>query len=97
MLSAVGDCLLTALDFVAQLSHVLINGAAVEVEGERQDKPPTLTQIRLRTMVQWGATPTEQSEATGERVSVGLGLRLGAVASPPPGEGGGRRCSLGTC
>lgn len=46
MLSAVGDCLLTALDFVAQLSHVPINGAAVEVEGERQDKPPMLTQIR---------------------------------------------------
>ena len=43
-------------------------------------------------MAQWGATPTEQSEATGERVSVGLGLWLGAVASPPPGGGG--RASL---
>ena len=46
LLSAVGDCLLTALDYVAQLSRVPIAAAAVEVEGERKDKPPTLTQIR---------------------------------------------------
>lgn len=46
LLSAVGDCLLTALDYVSQLSRVPIAAAAVEVEGERQDKPPTLTQIR---------------------------------------------------
>jgi uncharacterized OsmC-like protein len=46
MLSAVGGCLLTALDYVAQLSHVPITAASVEVEGARQDRPPTLTQIR---------------------------------------------------
>ncbi len=46
LLSAVGDCLLTALDYVSQLSRVPIAAAAVEVEGERQDKPPALTQIR---------------------------------------------------
>lgn len=46
LLSAVGDCLLTALDFVADLSHVPIAGASIELEGTRQDKPPLLTGIR---------------------------------------------------
>ncbi len=45
LLSAMGDCLLTAVDFVAQLSHVPIEAAVITVEGARQDKPPTLTQI----------------------------------------------------
>ncbi len=58
LLSAVGDCLLTALDFVAQMSRVPI--AAVEVEGERKDNPPTLTQIRYVLRI--------ASEATDERL-----------------------------
>ncbi len=60
LLSAVGDCLLTALDFVAQLSRVPIAAATVEVEGERQDKPPTLRQIRYVLRI--------ASEATDERL-----------------------------
>ena len=60
LLSAVGDCLLTALDFVAQLSRVPIAAVALDVEGERQDKPPILTQIRYVLRI--------ASEATDERL-----------------------------
>jgi putative redox protein len=47
LLSAVGDCLLTALDYVAAISRVPIAQASVEVNGVRQDKPPTLTEIHF--------------------------------------------------
>ncbi len=46
LLSAVGDCLLTSLDHVAEGSRVQIAEASVEVEAERQEKPPILTHIR---------------------------------------------------
>ncbi len=53
LLSAMGDCLLTALDFVAELSHASINGASIALEATRQDKPPLLVGInytlRLRS------------------------------------------------
>lgn len=46
LLAALGDCLLTALDFVAELSKIPVTGAWIELEATRQDKPPTLTRIR---------------------------------------------------
>ena len=53
LLSAMGDCLLTALDFVAELSHAPIEEASIALEATRQDKPPLLVGIhyslRLRS------------------------------------------------
>ena len=53
LLSAMGDCLLTALDFVAGLSHAPIEEASIALEATRQDKPPVFIGIhyslRLRS------------------------------------------------
>ncbi len=46
LLSAVGDCLLTALEHVAGLSRLPLAEASVEIEAERREKPPSLTRIR---------------------------------------------------
>jgi putative redox protein len=46
LLSALGDCLLMALDFVAELAKIPIAKAWIELEATRQDKPPVLTLIR---------------------------------------------------
>lgn len=55
LLSAMGACLLTALQMVAELSQVPIEGMALRVTGTRQDKPPLLVsatyQLTLQTPV----------------------------------------------
>jgi uncharacterized OsmC-like protein len=57
LLSAAGACLLTGLQFVAQTSQIPLEGAWVELEATRQDKPPTLTQIRYRLHLKSPAPP----------------------------------------
>lgn len=73
LLAALGDCLLTALDFVAELSKIPITGAWIELEATRQDKPPKLNQIRYTLHL--------SSEAPKERVErlVGLAERNSTV------------------
>jgi putative redox protein len=61
LLSALGDCLLTALDFVAELSKVPLTGAWIELEATRQDKPPSLTRIHY-TLHLAGEAPKERLE-----------------------------------
>jgi len=46
LLSACGDCLLTAVQHIAGLSRAVIADARVDLEAQRQDKPPRLTEIR---------------------------------------------------
>lgn len=46
LLSAVGTCFLTALAFVAELSHVCIDNAVMTLEATRQDRPPIVVGIR---------------------------------------------------
>ncbi|CAB1127668.1 OsmC-like protein [Candidatus Hydrogenisulfobacillus filiaventi] len=48
LLAALGDCLLTSLDLVAGLSRIPLDAVRIEVSGERQDRPPTLTAVRYR-------------------------------------------------
>lgn len=52
LLAAAGACLLTSLQFVAETSRIPLDGAWVELEATRQDKPPTLTQIRYNLHLQ---------------------------------------------
>ena len=56
LLSAVGDCLLTSLDHVAETSRVAIAEASVKLEAERQEKPPLLTHIRYTLRIRSYAT-----------------------------------------
>lgn len=51
LLAALGDCLLTALAFVADLSRVSVERASLELRAERQDKPPLLTAISYEWQV----------------------------------------------
>lgn len=46
LLSALDDCLLTALDFGAELAKIPIAKAWIELEATRQDNPFVLTRIR---------------------------------------------------
>jgi uncharacterized OsmC-like protein len=66
LLAALGDCLLTALDFEAELSKIPITGAWIELEATRQDKPPSLNRIRYTLHL--------ASEAPKERVECLVGL-----------------------
>jgi uncharacterized OsmC-like protein len=61
LLAALGDCLLTALDFVAELSKIPITGAWIELEATRQDKPPSLNHIRY-TLHLGSEAPKERLE-----------------------------------
>jgi len=51
LLSAVGACLTSSLNMVAELSRVQLIEMEVDVSGVRQDKPPTLTEIRYAVRV----------------------------------------------
>lgn len=61
LLSALGDCLLTALDFVAERSQIALTEAWIELEANRQDKPPSLTGIRY-TLHLTSDAPSERIE-----------------------------------
>ena len=52
LLSAVGSCVTSSLTMVAELSRVRLCEVVVDVSGVRQDKPPTLTEIRFEMRVQ---------------------------------------------
>ena len=51
LLSAVGACLTSSLSMVAELSRVRLSDVEVDVFGMRQDKPPTLTEIRFEMRI----------------------------------------------
>lgn len=73
LLSALGDCLLTALDYVAELSKITVAEAWIELEATRQDKPPSLIRIRYTLHL--------ASEAPKDRIErlVGLAERNSTV------------------
>jgi putative redox protein len=52
LLSAVGACLLTALQMVAERSRVPITGMAIQLTGVRQDQPPQLVEVTYALRVQ---------------------------------------------
>ncbi len=45
LLAALGSCLLTGVQFVAESSKVPLAGARVVLEARREDKPPRIAQI----------------------------------------------------
>jgi uncharacterized OsmC-like protein len=55
LLSALGACLLTALQMVAELSRVPIAGMAIHLTGVRQDQPPQLVSVTYALRVQTDA------------------------------------------
>ncbi|MGC9217612.1 OsmC family protein [Acidithiobacillus sp.] len=59
LLSAMGACLLTAISFVAEASHILLAGARIELEATRQDRPPVLTDIRYVLHLKSDASPEQ--------------------------------------
>lgn len=61
LLASLGSCLLTSLNFVAELSHVPIEGAWIELDATRQDRPPIIVAIRYRLHVS-STQPSERVE-----------------------------------
>lgn len=51
LLAALGTCLLTNVNTLMEQMHVDIRDAYVELQGERQDKPPLLTHITCRLVL----------------------------------------------
>mgnify|MGYP005860338325 CR=1 FL=1 len=51
LLAALGTCLLTNVNTLMGQMHVDIRDAYVELQGERQDKPPMLTHIACRLVL----------------------------------------------
>ena len=51
LLSALGSCLLTALQMVAELSRVPITGMAIQLTGARQDQPPQLVSVTYQLTI----------------------------------------------
>ncbi len=51
LLSALGACLLTALQMVAELSRVPIAGMAIQMTGVRQDQPPQLVSVTYQLTI----------------------------------------------
>ncbi|MGC8487841.1 MAG: OsmC family protein [Clostridia bacterium] len=61
LLSALGACLLTAVQLVADLSHVPITSIAIRVTATRQDKPPQLVSLGYEMTVE---TPVPEERLT---------------------------------
>ena len=59
LLSSMGACLLTAISFVAEASHIPLAGARIELEATRQDRPPILTHIRYMLHLKSDAPPEQ--------------------------------------
>ena len=51
LLSALGACLLTALQMVAELSRVPVTGMAIHLTGVRQDQPPQLVSVTYQLTI----------------------------------------------
>jgi uncharacterized OsmC-like protein len=51
LLAALGACLLTNVNSLAAKRRLQIAGAAVEIEGQRQDVPPMLVSIHYRLIL----------------------------------------------
>jgi uncharacterized OsmC-like protein len=54
-----GACLLTAISFVAEASHIPLAEARIELEATRQDRPLILTQIRYMLHLKSDAPPEQ--------------------------------------
>jgi len=52
ILAAMGTCLLTSLQMVAELSQIPLEAMSIEVTGTRQDKPPQLVSATYTLYVQ---------------------------------------------
>ncbi len=51
LLSALGACILTNVNAISEKMHLDIRAARVEIKANRQDKPPLLTAIRYRLVL----------------------------------------------
>lgn len=51
LLAALGTCLLTNVNTLMEQMHLRIADAHIELEGERQDKPPLLTHVTCRLVL----------------------------------------------
>ncbi|HUZ17220.1 MAG TPA: OsmC family protein [Spirochaetia bacterium] len=82
LLSAVGACFSTSFAMVADLSRVSIEKLRVDVSATRQDKPPTLTQIRYTAFVKTDADDgkVDRLLALAERNSTVISTLRGAVS-----------------
>ncbi len=48
LLAALGACLLTNINSLAQKMHILLREVRVDIEGVRRDKPPALIEVTYR-------------------------------------------------
>jgi len=61
LLSAMGSCLLTSLQMVAELSRVPVDGMTISLAATREDRPPRLVAIHYRLGIT-STWPTERLE-----------------------------------
>jgi putative redox protein len=51
LMAALGTCLLTNMNALAQKMHLQIDAARVEIDAVRQDDPPLLTELRYQLII----------------------------------------------
>jgi uncharacterized OsmC-like protein len=59
IMTALGDCLLTNVNAIGEKMRLKIDGARIEVDAERRDKPAALTRISYRLILK-SAEPSEK-------------------------------------
>ncbi|WP_123106148.1 OsmC family protein [Acidithiobacillus sulfuriphilus] len=91
LLSSMGACLLTAIAFVAEASHIPLAGARIELEATRQDRPPILTQIHYMLYLKSDASPEQldrlvdlakRNSTVFQTVSLAVSVEGGWTAEP---------------
>lgn len=75
LLAALGTCLLTNVNAIAEKMHLQIDGARVEIEAKRRDEPPMLERIVYRLILD-----SAESEEKLQRLHE-LAVRWGTVTN----------------
>lgn len=57
LLAALGGCLITNLNALAEKMRLKVNRISVEIEGDRRDDPPALIQVRYRLLLDSPESP----------------------------------------
>lgn len=75
LIAALGTCILTNVNAIAEKMHLQIDGARVEFEAVRRDEPPALSRVTYRLVVD-SAEPEEKLQRLHE-----LALHWGTVTN----------------
>lgn len=75
LMAALGTCLLTNVNAIAAKMHLKVENAQVEIEAQRSDEPPLMTEIRYRLILD-SAEPFEKLQELHE-----LALKWGTVTN----------------